>query len=60
MGTEPPDATDESGELAGLRIQLVANAGAAIVVLLIAATLSVYKPRGLTPHGRKKRAAHTR
>lgn len=42
------------GDLAGLRIQLVAEAGAAVVVLLIATTLSVYKPRGLTPYGRRK------
>ena len=42
-----------SGELAGLRIQLVADAAAALVALLIAATLSVYKPRGLTQYGRR-------
>jgi len=30
-------------------VQLVADAGAALVALLIATTLSVYKPRGLTP-----------
>jgi hypothetical protein len=43
-----------SGELAGLRIQLVADAGAALVALLLAATLSVYKPRGLTQYGRRR------
>lgn len=43
-----------SGELAGLRIQLVADAAAALVALLVAATLSVYKPRGLTQYGRRK------
>ena len=43
-----------SGELAGLRIQLVADAGAALVALLVAATLSVYKPRGLTRYGRRR------
>ena len=43
-----------SGELAGLRIQLVADAGAALVALLVAATLSVYKPRGLTQYGRRR------
>jgi hypothetical protein len=42
------------GELAGLRIQLVADAGAALVALIVAAVLSVYKPRGLTPYGRRK------
>ena len=48
------EATLSGGELAGLRIQLVADAGAAVLVLLIATTLSVYKPRGLTPYGRRK------
>ena len=35
-------------ELGGLRIQLVADAGAALLVLLVATTLSVYRPRGMT------------
>ena len=48
-------------DLRGIRIQLVADAGAAIVVLVIATVLSVYKPRGLTPYGwRKERALATR
>ena len=34
-----------------LQIQLVADAGAALLVLLVATTLSIYKPRGLTPYG---------
>lgn len=42
------------GELAGLRIQLVADAGAALVALGVAAILSVYKPRGLTQYGRRR------
>ena len=46
--------TLSSGDLAGLRIQLVANAGAALLVLLVVTTLSVYKPRGRTPYGRRK------
>lgn len=37
-----------------LRIQLVADAGAALVVLLVATILAVYKPRGMTPYGRRK------
>lgn len=37
-----------------MRIQLVANAGAALLVLLVATTLSVYKPGGMTPYGRRK------
>ena len=37
-----------------LRVQLVADAGAAVVILLVATVLSVYKPRGLTAYGRRK------
>ncbi|MFD4257111.1 hypothetical protein ACFWR9_05655 [Streptomyces sp. NPDC058534] len=48
-------ATPAGGELAGLRIQLVANAAAAMVVLLGAVVLSVFKPRGLTGYGRRRR-----
>jgi hypothetical protein len=33
------------------RMRLVADAGAAVVVLLIAVALSVYKPQGMTPFG---------
>ncbi len=42
------------GDLAGLRLQLVADAGAALVALVVAAVLSVYKPRGLTQYGRRR------
>lgn len=43
-----------SADLRGLRIQLVVDAGAALLALLVATTLSVYKPRGMTPYGRRK------
>ncbi len=54
-----PIGTISSAALAGasgvnpgeLRIQLVAEAGAAILVLLVATILSVYKPPGLTRYG---------
>lgn len=50
-----------AADLREVRIQLVADAGAAVVVLVIATVLSVYKPRGLTPYGwRKERALVTR
>jgi len=42
------------GELAGLQIQLVADAGAALLALLVATTLAVYKPRGMTSYGRQQ------
>ena len=41
------------GGLSGLQMQLVANAVAAAIVLVIATALSIYKPRGLTPYGRR-------
>jgi len=37
-----------------LQIQLVGDAGAALLALLVNVTLSVYKPQGLTPYGRRK------
>jgi hypothetical protein len=42
------------GDLQGARVQAVVHAGAALVLLLLAATLSVYKPRGRTPYGLRK------
>jgi len=38
-------------ELRQMRIQLVADASLALVALLVATTLALYKPRGLTRHG---------
>ncbi|MDF3142088.1 MULTISPECIES: hypothetical protein [unclassified Streptomyces] len=49
------DAVAEPGGpgsgLDGLRIQLVADAAAAVLVLLVTTGLSVYKPRGVTRYG---------
>jgi hypothetical protein len=39
-------------DLGRLQIQLAAKAGAALVVLLVATTLSVYKPEGVTRWGK--------
>lgn len=47
-------ATLSDSDLRGLRIQLVADAGAALLILLVATTLSVYKPWGRTPYGIRK------
>lgn len=51
-----------AGEMHGLRVQLVADAVAAIVVLLAATVLAVFKPRGMTGYGRRRTrsAAHDR
>ena len=43
-----------SGDLRDARIELVVIASAALVVLLVATALSVYKPPGLTPYGWRK------
>ena len=48
------EGTLSGADLRGLRIQLVADAAAALLLLLVAVTLSVYKPRGLTRYGRRK------
>ena len=40
-----------NSEFRGLRIQLIADAGAALLVLLIVTIISVYKPWGRTPLG---------
>ncbi|MEU0042901.1 hypothetical protein [Streptomyces werraensis] len=45
------EASLSSGDLFGMRVQLLADAAAALVVLLVAVALSVYKPRGLTRYG---------
>ncbi len=43
-----------SSELGGMRVKLAANAGAALLVLLVVTALSVFKPWGLTPYGQRK------
>lgn len=48
-----------ASDLHELRIQLVADAGAALLVLLVATTLAVYKPRGMTRYGQLRQATRT-
>jgi hypothetical protein len=50
-------AVFSSAEAAGLRIQLIAYACAALLVLVAATVLSTYKPRGRTPYGTPARTA---
>jgi hypothetical protein len=38
----------------GAQIQLVMASGLAVIVLIVATALSVYKPRGVTPYGWRK------
>jgi hypothetical protein len=45
-------ATEGAGaDVAGLRFQLAVASGAALLVLLAATVLSIYKPQGMTPYG---------
>ena len=47
--------TDVLGaDLYPLRLQLAVTAGAALIALVTATALSVYKPKGLTPYGWRK------
>jgi uncharacterized membrane protein len=46
-----------SADLHQLRVQLIADAAAALMALLVATTLSVYKPWGMTSYGRRTQAA---
>jgi hypothetical protein len=48
-----------SSDLRQLRIQLVADAGAALFVLLITTALSVYKPWGMTAYGLRRQNEET-
>jgi hypothetical protein len=43
-----------SADFRALRIQLVVHAAGGLLVLLAATTLSVHKPWGMTPYGRRK------
>lgn len=47
--------TLSSPDLRDLRIQLIGDAGAALLVLLVATALSIFKPRGMTRRGRRAR-----
>ena len=49
------DVAEETTDLDALRSPSPAlHAGAALVLLLVATTLAVYKPRGMTPYGQRK------
>ena len=49
------ETTVSSGDLRGLRDPSpILHAGAALLLLLVATTLAVYKPRGMTRYGRRK------
>jgi hypothetical protein len=54
MARAAGQATLAGTDLTTMRIQLVVAAGAALVVLLVVTTLSVYKPRGMTRYGQRQ------
>src|SRR5713226_2479378 len=54
VATAAAETILSGADLRGLRIQLAADAGAALLVLLVNTTLGVYKPRGLTRYGWRK------
>jgi hypothetical protein len=54
------ETTLSSGDLGELRSPSPAlHAGAALLVLVVAAVLAVYKPRGMTPYGQRKQREQT-
>jgi len=55
LGRAAADQTLGLGDFRDVRAQLVADAGAALLVLLVATALSVYQPRGLTKYGWRTR-----
>ena len=54
LGRAAADQSLGLSDFRDVRIQLIADAAAALLVLLVATTLSIYKPRGLTRYGWRK------
>jgi hypothetical protein len=48
------ETTFSGGDVRNLRVQLVGDAIAALLVLLVSTALAVYKPRGMTRYGWRK------
>jgi len=48
------ETTLSNADFRGLRVDLVVRAGLALLALLVATTLSVYKPQGMTRYGWRK------
>jgi hypothetical protein len=55
MANEVAQTTLSATDLRELRMQLVADAAAALVLLITTTVLAIYKPRGLTPYGLRRR-----
>lgn len=54
MSRAVAEMTLSDANVAALRIQLLVHAAGGLLVLLTTTTLSVYKPWGRTPYGRRK------
>jgi len=54
LGRTAAETPLTGADLRGLRISLVTHAAGGLLVLLVATTLAVYKPRGLTRYGWSK------
>lgn len=48
------ETTVAGADVRALQMQIVGDAGAALLALLVNVTLSIYKPRGMTASGRRK------
>ena len=55
MATAAADPGWSIGDHGTLRVQLVVHAAGGLLVLLVATVLSIYKPWGKTPYGRRAR-----
>jgi hypothetical protein len=54
MATVAAEQRLSASDFRGRRIQLVADASGALVALIAATALTIYKPRGLTRYGRRR------
>jgi hypothetical protein len=54
LGRAAADERFAIGDHRQVRVQLIADASAALLVLVVATILSIYKPRGLTKYGWRK------
>jgi hypothetical protein len=57
VATRAAAAALSATDLRAVRVQLVGDAGAALLVLLATTVLSVYKPRGMTRYGWRRQHA---
>lgn len=56
LANEAAVATFSSADLIGLRMSLLLHAIGGLLLLLVAASLAIYKPPGLTPFGMRKQS----